>query len=265
LPFAVVNGVNLYYEVRGSGPPLLIIPGVPAVVSDCQPLVDGLDDAFTVVVFDNRGSGQSDKPDERYSTRQMAADAVALLDHLGIDRAHILGFSLGGMIGQYIALDFPDHVERLVLACTHGGFSQSVPPTPETSKAFQLETGDWGERIKALAGFAFTPGFVEQEAGKYEAFVSKKSADVQPAYAFRRQVAAATHHDAFDRLAAISCPTLVISGSEDSVVPAENSRMLAERIPGARLEILPDTGHLFFIEQPEESLSLIRAFLPDNY
>ena len=100
MPTVEANGVSIYYERRGTGPPVLIVPGIPAVVSDCGPLVDALCNSFDVIVYDNRGSGKSEKPDAPYSTELLARDAAALLRILEVSRSHVIGFSFGGMIGQ---------------------------------------------------------------------------------------------------------------------------------------------------------------------
>jgi pimeloyl-ACP methyl ester carboxylesterase len=165
------------------------------------------------------------------------------------------------MIAQQFALDFPHVTSRLVLACTHAGLRHSLPPSRDVAKAFQLPTEDWGERIRALAVYAFAPGFAERESDTYAAFVRKKSQDRQPLYAYRRQLEASLTHDTYDRLPEIACPTLVITGLEDLVIPAENSRVLADRIPNARLIAVRNAGHLFFIEKPAETVATIRDFL----
>jgi pimeloyl-ACP methyl ester carboxylesterase len=264
MPTVDANGVDLYYERSGTGPPVLIIPGIPAVVSDCRPLVDGLADAFDVIAYDNRGSGASGKPDTPYSGALLARDAAALLGVLGVGRAHVLGFSFGGMIAQHLALDSAHLVSRLVLACTHAGLAHAAAPSRDVAKAFQLRTEDWGERIRALAVHAFAPDFREREPEAYAAFVRKKSEDAQPSHAYRRQLEASVAHDTFERLPGIACPTLVITGREDRVVPAENSRVLAGRIPNARLAVVENAGHLFFVEKPAESLAAIRGFLEET-
>jgi pimeloyl-ACP methyl ester carboxylesterase len=264
MPTVEANGVGLYYERCGTGPPVMIIPGIPAVVSDCGPLVDALCDSFDVIVYDNRGSGNSEKPNAPYSAELLARDAAALLRVLRLSRVRVLGFSFGGMIAQHLTLDFPQVVCRLVLACTHAGLRHWVRPSRDVAKAFQLRTEDWGERIRALAVYAFAPEFPARQPDTYAAFVEKKSKDSQPLHAYRRQLEASISHDAYDRLPDIACPTLVITGLEDLVVPAENSRVLAARIPNARLILIENVGHLFFIEQPAETTTTIREFLEEG-
>lgn len=257
MPLLSVGDVQLYYEIRGEGPPLLVLLGLPAVVSDVLPFVERLADDFTVIVYDNRGSGGSDKPESWYTIKLFAEDAAGLLDALGVASADVFGFSMGAMIAQELALNFPQKVGRLVLGCTPAGGSRSVPPADDIVRAFTIKTEDWSEWMRALAPFAFSPSYARCHPEVVAGFIAKKSADVQPYAAYRRQLGAINRHDAYDRLSLIAHLTLVISGTEDVVVPAENARLLADRIPNARLTMLEGAGHLFFLEQPDATLAAI--------
>ena len=258
MPFARSDDIGIYYEEHGDGPALLLVPGIPAISSDWFPFVERLTDRFRVVVYDNRGSGRSDAPPGPYSVPQLAADAVAVLDTLAIERAHVFGVSLGGMVAQELALGSPERVDRLVLGGTHARFEGAVQPRREVALAFAFETDDWAERMRVLAPFAFAPGVApELLAG----FIEKKSGDVQPEHGYRGQIAAALAHDALDRLPSIEHPTLAIAGAQDQIIPAENVEVISERIPGARLELIDGAGHLFFIEKPEQTLEVLDAFL----
>jgi pimeloyl-ACP methyl ester carboxylesterase len=171
---------------------------------------------------------------------------------------------MGGMIAQEIAIRHKERVDRLVLACTHSGLRHSEPPTPEAAEAFQQNTDSWSERIRALAPFAFAPGYPERETSDFDAFVAKEVSDEQPLFAYRHQLLASVRHDAHDRLEQIESPTLVLTGSEDMVTPASNSVRLAAAIPNARLEVIDGAGHLFFVEKPEETRQILRSFLLDS-
>jgi pimeloyl-ACP methyl ester carboxylesterase len=261
MPFARSDGVEIYYEEHGGdGPVLLLIPGIPAISSDWFPFADHLKERSRVVVYDNRGSGRSDAPPGPYSIPQLAGDAAAVLDTLGIDRAHVFGASTGGMIAQELSISFPDRVDRLVLGCTQASTKDAVRPRREVSLAFDFETDDWAERMRVLAPFAFAPGADPQLLAR---FIDKKIGDVQPDHGYRGQIAAFLAHDALDRLASIEQPTLVVAGAEDQIIPAENSEILAERIPRAQLELIDGAGHLFFIEDPDQALKVLDAFLFD--
>jgi pimeloyl-ACP methyl ester carboxylesterase len=253
-----VNGIELYYEERGSGPPLLLVPGIPAIANDWASLAEPLSARRHVIAYDNRGSGQSSVTPGPYTTAQLAADGVALLDHLGIERADVFGMSMGGMIAQELALGWPERVNKLVLGCTHAGIRHAARPPRETGLAFAMETDDWAERMRALAPHAFATGV---DGDMLAAFIAKKSNDVQDPAGYRAQIDAVLAHDAYDRLPQIRMPTLIVTGDDDRVIPGASSDVLHERIPGSLLEVIPGAGHLFFIEQPDAALELLESFL----
>jgi pimeloyl-ACP methyl ester carboxylesterase len=211
-----------------------------------------------VIAHDNRGSGESTVTPGPYTTAQLAADAVSLLDALGIERADVFGMSLGGMIAQELAIGWPDRVHRLVLGCTHAGHHHAAPMPHDTGRAFSMRTDDWGERMRALAPFAFASN---TDASLLEGFIAKKSGDVQDPTGYAAQIQAVITHDTYERLPQISAPTLILTGDDDQVIPTPSSDVLHERIPGSRLEVIEGTGHLFFIERPEETLRVLKSFL----
>jgi pimeloyl-ACP methyl ester carboxylesterase len=258
VPKAAVGDVELHYEERGSGRPLLLVPGIPAIASDWAPLAERLSGSRRTIAYDNRGSGASTVTPAPYTAAGLAADAVGLLDALEIERADVFGMSLGGMIAQELALGWPDRVDRLVLGCTHCGLAHAARPEREAGLAFAMETDDWAERMRALAPFAFAAGV---DGDLLERFMAKKAADVQDPEGYRGQIAAALEHDTYDRLPQIRCPTLVLTGDGDRVIPGASSEVLHERIPGSRLEVVAGAGHLFFLERPEESVRLLEDFL----
>ncbi len=258
MPIVEAGGIELHYLERGGGQPLLLIAGIPAIADDWDALAEPLSASRRVIAYDNRGSGRSTVTPGPYSTRQLAGDAVALLDALEIGRADVFGMSMGGMIAQEVALGWPERVRRLILGCTHAGVEHAAPQPREAGRAFAMQTDDWAERMRALAPFAFAPGV---EEGLLASFVAKKSGDVQDPAGYAAQIQAVLAHDTADRLDAITAPTLILTGDEDQVIPAASSDLLRERIPGARLETIAGTGHLFFIEAPEQTRSLIEDFL----
>jgi pimeloyl-ACP methyl ester carboxylesterase len=258
VPKAALGDIELYYEERGSGPPLLLVPGIPAVATDWAPLAERLSGSRRTIAYDNRGSGSSTVTPAPYSTGELAADAVGLLDALGIERADVFGMSLGGMIAQELALGWPDRVDRLVLGCTHCGLDHATPPDREAGRAFAMETEDWAERMRALAPFAFAPGV---DGDRLKGFIAKKAADVQDPEGYRGQIAAALAHDSYHRLPDIDRPTLIVTGDSDRVIPGASSQVLHERIPGSRLEVVAGAGHLFFLDRPDESVRLLEEFL----
>lgn len=255
---ATLPELELYYEERGEGPPLLLVAGIPAVTSDWAPLAERLASKRRVIAYDNRGSGRSTVTPGPYTTAQLAEDAVGLLDYLGIGRSDVFGMSLGGMIAQELAIGWPERVDRLVLGCTHAGLAHAERPSREAGRAFAMETDDWARRMEALAPFAFARGVDEFFLN---AFIAKKSADVQAPEGYRGQIQAFLDHDAYGRLPEIQSPTLILTGDDDQVIPSASSRVLADRIPGSTLHVIPGTGHLFFLERPDETLAILTEFL----
>jgi 3-oxoadipate enol-lactonase len=207
----------MHYEERGAGRPLLLVPGIPAIASDWAPLAEPLSRSRRVIAYDNRGSGATTVTPPPYTTAGLAADAVALLDALEIERADVFGMSLGGMIAQELALGWPERVDRLVLGCTHCGLAHAEAPEREAGRAFAMETDDWSERMTALAGFAFAPGV---EGQFLDRFVEKKSADVQEPEGYQGQIAAVLAHDSYDRLPGLARPTLIVTATAIASSPA---------------------------------------------
>jgi pimeloyl-ACP methyl ester carboxylesterase len=259
VPTAELGDLDLHYEERGSGPAMLLVAGIPAVASDWAPLAERLSVSRRAIAFDNRGSGRSTVTPGPYSTALLAADAVALLDHLGIERADVFGMSLGGMIAQEMALRWPDRVDRLVLGCTHCGVRHSAPMPRDTARAFAMETGDWGERMRALAPFAFAR---KVDPVLLERFIEKKTRDVQDPEGYRAQIAAVLGHDTHDRLPQIAHPTVILTGDDDQVIPAAGSEVLHERIADSLLYVIRGAGHLFFLERPRETLRALETYVP---
>jgi pimeloyl-ACP methyl ester carboxylesterase len=255
---ARVEDIELHYEERGAGMPLLLIGGIPAVADDWRALSVPLSAKRRVIAFDNRGSGRSTATAGPYSTEQLAADAAGLLDRLGVRRADVFGVSLGGMVAQELALGWPERVDRLILGCTHAGLANAAPQPRETARAFSLETDDWAERMRALGPLAFTAGY---DQGLLDAFIEKKSRDLQDPIGYQGQIDAALGHDTYDRLGEIASPTLVVTGDEDRVISPLSSNVLHEAIPSSRLVEIDGAGHLFFIEKPEQTIELIEDFL----
>lgn len=258
MPVAALDGLELYYEERGSGRPILLVPGIPALANDWAPLAERLSGSRRVIAFDNRGSGRSSVTPGPYTTALLAADALALLDHLGIERADVFGVSLGGMIAQELALARPARVDRLVLGCTHCGVSHAARMPRDTGRAFAMETDDWELRMRSLAPLAFARG-VDGEL--LDRFVEKKSGDVQDREGYRAQIAAALSHDTWERLPRIDRPTLILTGDDDQVIPAASSDVLHERIPDSVLYVVAGAGHLFFLERLDETVRALETFL----
>lgn len=267
MPTLQSNGLQLAYDIHGAGHPLLLISGVGYGAWFWHSLVPLVSPHFQVITFDNRGSGQSDKPEGPYTLADMAADTAGLLEALNLKPAAILGHSLGGFIAQELAITRPDLLSHLILASTSHGGPQAVPITPQAIEVLTNRTGDIQEVVKRGIAVAAEPGLGERNPALAQALLDYRlSAPVPPAaYAAQTAVglgmAAFTEAQVADRMAAIQAPTLILSGEHDLVVPAGNATLLAEKIHGAQVAIVPNTGHIFPLEAPDRTAQLIIEFL----
>ena len=257
-----VNGVEMHYDLQGTGEPLVLIHGAQGDRSMFSGLVPVFAKQFQVLTFDQRGSGQSEKPDMAYSIALLADDTAALMDQVGFTSAHIIGVSMGGMIAQELVLRHPQKVRSLVLGCTTPGGPKAVRLGGEAlTNAYSTTPMSAEERGKALAEAAFTKGYIEQHPEIIPAMIeARRQRPIDPV-ALGHRMKAAYAHNTYDRLPQIACPTLVITGKDDALISWENSRILAERIPDAQLVLLEPAGHVFWTEQPEQSLAAILTFL----
>ena len=251
MPKARINGIDIYYEVHGEGEPLLLIQGLGHSSKFWFFQIPEFSKRFQAIVYDNRGIGDSDKPDEPYSIAGEAEDAVGLLSHLKIDRAHVLGVSRGGYIAQELAISHPERVEKLILIGTHYGSPEYLEATKELwTELLDVAGLSLEEVYRKGVKYLTTPSFFAREAKMVERLVGIRMANPQPAYAFQHQFTGAAAFDARERVKKIVAPTLVIAGEEDRVVPNWLSERLAQQIPNARFEVLEGVAHLSFIEQP---------------
>ncbi len=260
MPTVRAGEVELDYERSGSGPPLLLIMGMSGTALHWgDELLDALRGDFEVIVYDHRGVGASTPLAGPLTIAQMAEDAAALLGALGIDSAHVMGISMGGMVAQELALKHPERVRTLTLGCTFCGGEGATLTQPEVMQGL-AEAMMSGDRMRALrvgfdanlsAPFASDPALFE----KFVAIAEERAVAVPVIMA---QMQACMGHDTNARLSELSMPTLVIHGTEDQMLPVDNGRLIATRIPGSRLEIFDGAGHLFFWEQPERTAELVR-------
>ncbi|MEW6721586.1 MAG: alpha/beta hydrolase [Thermodesulfobacteriota bacterium] len=262
MSYTEASGIRIYYETHGAGPPLLMINGLGSDHLEWLFQVPAFASRFRVVVFDNRGTGKSDVPPGPYTTAQMADDAVALLDALGIARAHVLGVSLGGMIAQEVALRHPGRADRLVLGCTGPGGTLSVRPSAEAMAPF-LNAGneDREADLRRMIPYLYSDPYIAGRPKEIEDFVRRRLEHRTPVEGLRAQLAAAVTHDAADRLGRIRAKTLVITGDGDRLVPPENSIRIARRIPDAKLVILPGAPHRLFAENADAFNREVMEFL----
>ncbi|MFW6125579.1 MAG: alpha/beta fold hydrolase [Chloroflexota bacterium] len=247
MPEVKVGGTSIHYDVYGAGETVVLISGFGSNSRGWFLEIPTFSPEFQVVTMDNRGTGRSDKPDIPYTMEMLAGDVVAVLDDVGADAAHAYGVSMGGMIAQELALRYPDRVISLVLGCTSCGGSHSARPGAEVAE-FLFDT----ERMRQLTPeqgaresfpFLFSQEFIDSNPELMDQFVAQRTKEVTPLRTYARQGQAIAGHDTYDRLRDIKVPTLVIAGTADRLVPVENSRILASRIPNAKLVLLEGMGH----------------------
>ncbi len=278
-----VNDINIYYEIHGEGEPLLLIEGLGYSTWMWFKQIPAFSREYKVIIFDNRGVGNTDKPDSEYTIGMMADDTAGLLKALGEDSAHVLGVSMGGFIAEELALRYPDMVKSLVLVSTSSAGKGSMPMGSNLWSSFVklwglmpdvLEFSGKGsipminsfgltpeKRIRYGLSLAFTPEYFETHAEEVDRIVGWRLANPQPSYGWKRQLMAGIGFEASDRVSRIKALTLVVTGSEDRVVLPESSKRLAEEIPNSRIVTLEGTGHLLFIEKAEEFNKIVLNFL----
>jgi pimeloyl-ACP methyl ester carboxylesterase len=195
-----------------------------------------------------------------------ADDAVGVLVELKINRAHVFGVSMGGMIAQEFALRHPARTVTLTLGCTTAGGQHSVPPLPESMKVLTAPRVGVSpeEIIRRGWPLSYTPDYIEKNRTKLEAAIPRLLKHPTPPFAFQLQLEATYTLKTWDRLPEISAPTLVITGAQDCLIPARNSELLAERIPGATLHLIQDVGHAFMNQSPREFLSVFVPFVKQH-
>jgi pimeloyl-ACP methyl ester carboxylesterase len=252
--------IELWTERRGQGPDVLLIAGLGDPAEAWQSQLDGLSDRYLLTAFDNRGAGRTLLPEGRLSATAMADDAAALLRTLEVPSAHVTGFSMGSAIAQEMALRHPELVRSLVLMSTYA--------RPDALWRAQLSFWRWlaevapSERafFEAFFTWVYTPrahadGTVGQIVEEALAFPHKQSVE-----AFQAQVDVCIEHDTEDRLPEISCPTLVLSGELDIILPPRFGRSVAAGIPNARFDVMPGEAHQPFQEVPDEFNTRVEAF-----
>ena len=261
-----VGDIRIYWEVCGQGKPLLLISGVSGGTWTWEESIEVWSQHFRVIVFDNMGAGRSSNPDRPYTIEEMADHAAAVLDAAGEKHANVMGFSMGGMIAQELALRHPNRVHRLVLGCTHCGGSVRIPPNPEAIQKFVDNTGLSPEEIidKNLT-LLVTPQFQKSGSKVLKQYRDRQlRAPFQPDYALMRQLKAIEGFDTCKRINTIQVPTMILMAEHDLLVPPENGRILADLIPGAVEKFFADSGHLIYLERAQDFYETVMQFLCDS-
>jgi 3-oxoadipate enol-lactonase len=262
----VIDGrVLAYDEVSPAAPrgTVLLLTGLGSKRLGWYKQLEVFGQTYRTIALDHRDTGDSDLATEPYTTADQADDAAAVLKALGVERAVVIGISMGGFISLELTLRHPELVEKLVLTSTSAGGPTHVQPGPEMLAMLGrdrrgMEAGELGRQSYTMI---MAPGYAEQHPAEMERIVENARYRPQPAQAYLRQLQACTGHNASDRLSQIHVPTLVIHGELDPLVPVGNGKYLAEHIPGARLILYPDTGHIPIIERADDYNRDVLAFL----
>jgi pimeloyl-ACP methyl ester carboxylesterase len=261
--FASVNGVKLAYGVQGEGPPLLLLMGY-RLNSAAWPvtLIEQLARRFTVITLDNRGTGLSDKPVEGYAIANLARDVCGVLDRLGIAEANIFGYSMGGAIAQEFVRQFPERVSSLVLCATMPGGPRATYAKTTVVRVMRDLDGLSPEQVaRRIWDVTYAPGFLERHRPLAEDQMRREIALPTPLHAADLQFQAFAEFDGSNALAAIRCPTMLLTGDLDELIPPQNSVLMAKLVPGAKLIVIPGGGHRVLWEATQLCVDLIIAFL----
>ena len=258
---AEVNGATLAYRVQGEGEPLVCVMGFASTMDMWPPaLLDALAANRKVIVFDNRGMGLSTATDEPLSLDLMAKDVLGLMDALGEDRFSVLGFSMGADLSLSLLRLAPERVTKVVLYAGSPGSDQDVMPTPETMAQLEDPSGTPEERGMRMLRLMFPAEFMTAHPNPGEYFPEVREI-MDPAMIGRQAQAISERPDQTDLLPTIACPVMLLAGMQDRIVPPQNSRLMAQRIPGAVLVEFQDAGHGLMYQHPDKVSALVEAFL----
>ncbi len=274
MPTVPVGSLELFHETHGSGTPLLLIMGLAVDSTGWALQTPEFAEHYQTTVFDNRGVGRSSKPAGPYTISEMATDAIGVMDALDIERAHVVGISMGGMIAQELTLQHPERVDRLVLACTYAEPMASMARQQEESLAqfggsinatgtiaVDTSTFDPMTLFQHLMPLVFTPTFLAQELPKLMQLMTGSLQWGFSVEGILAQVQACMGHRTTDRLHQIAAPTLVLTGDADRLIAPEHSDVLAEKIPNAQLLKLEGGSHGFNFETPDAFNHAVLNFL----
>ncbi len=263
MPYAEANKIRIYYESCGTGRPIVLLSGLGSSLESWSVQVPIYSDLFRVITLDNRGSGRSDKPDYPYTIEQMADDTVGLLDSLGIEKAHFVGKSMGGMITQWLGIKYPERVEKIVMGCTSAQRDDLGNLVLRMGRDITDKLGPGDGWLFALL-LGYQRKYIEEN---YETLISaakKIQPDPEAAAGYRNQSYACENHNVVHKLGRISAKTLIIHGERDFLIPPKRSKRIAELIPNAVQRTFPEAGHGFWRECQAEVDKTVLDFLQDK-
>ncbi len=265
MPKITINDIQLYYEVHGQGQPLVLIAGTGQAHPywKLADIASTLAQSYQVLLFDNRGIGQSDMPDTPYTLEMMAADTLGLFDYLHLERPHLIGHSLGAMIAFELGRSYPQRVGQVVMLSGLYPGPTAVPPTPASLELLLNRQGDPAELARRGIRVACAPGFEERRPDLVEALVQIAINRTQPLHIFGRQVGAVQSYlqtDKLDSTTAFQPPLCLICGEYDQTTPPANHELIKEKLPQAQLHLIANAGHMLPIEQPAIWIEQVKIF-----
>ena len=257
MPFVENQGAKIYWDEQGHGAPVLLIMGLgytSVMWHRTRPALA----RYRTVAFDNRGVGRSDVPPGPYSIATMASDAAAVLDAAGITRAHVFGVSMGGMIAQEFALQYPARTHSLILGCTSSGGPSSIRADSNVIDVLLMRGMTPEQAREAILPYIYDANTPRE---KIEQDVSLRQPWLPSPDGYMAQLQGILAWEGYSRIAQITAPTLVIHGKSDALVPPGNGELIAERIPGAKLVQLEHASHMFLTDQAQAAHKEILEFL----
>jgi len=258
MSFVENQGTKIYWDEQGQGAPLLLIMGLGYTSVMWYRTRPALAQRYRTLAFDNRGVGRSDVPPGPYSIAAMASDAAAVLDAAGVARAQVFGVSMGGMIAQEFALQYPERTRSLILGCTASGGPSAVHAESKVIDVLLARGMTLEQAREAILPYIYDATTPRE---KIDEDVNQRRVWLPSVEGYMAQVMAILAWESYSRLAQIKAPTLVIHGKSDALVPPGNGELIAGRIPGAKLVLLEHASHLFLTDQTDESNRAILEFL----
>jgi pimeloyl-ACP methyl ester carboxylesterase len=263
LPKVKVNDINIYYEIHGQGFPYIMIMGLGGDLNWWTPeIVEPAAQFAKTIIFDNRGAGRTDKPKTDYSIEMFAKDTIGVMDALNIEKAYINGASMGGMVAQEIAINYPERVEKLILCCTHcGGSKQILPSMDIVQRMADPRERTPEEFVDEIIPLCFTESFIKSDPDFIEKYKQRMLMTPIPFDSYQRQTKALMSFSSCLKLKRIKAPTLICQGKEDVICPPSNVEVLAKRIPNTKVLLIENAGHLLFKPNSEIIVNAVREFL----
>jgi 3-oxoadipate enol-lactonase len=258
MAFAENQGVRIYWDEQGTGAPLLLMMGLSYPSYMWHRSRPVLRERYRTIAFDNRGIGQSDVPPGTYSIALMASDAAAVLDAAGVENAHVFGVSMGGMIAQEFALQYPKRVRSLILGCATAGGPHAVPAEPAAIQTLMRQEMTPEESKEAIIPFIYDAATLRERIDEDMA-IRMKWYPTPRGYA--GQLQGILGWEAYSRIQKITAPTLIIHGETDRLIPPANAKLISGRIAGAKVVLIPHASHIFETDQPGAAHRAILEFL----